>query len=223
MIMNKKRSRKALMTAALGAALFAAVLCPAALAEGAVSGTDSSQATAKTEAAADGTGIRGTKGNAGKMNANAGGERNTHGGHSDSGTRCGGQKETTEPENAIGQDAAVSKVLSEAGIEADQAENIRVHVSTNSDGIIVYKVCFRSGGLRCFGEVDAVTGEVLGNKVQNSTAQNSTAQSSTATSSDVQDADTQSGDTQTENPAPVNQGHEGKHTKSGGTQTDTTL
>jgi uncharacterized membrane protein YkoI len=213
MIMNRKRNRKALMTAALGAALFAAVLCPAALAEGTVSGTDSSLETLKTEATANVTDTRGRKGNAGEMNRNARAGKNSRGGHSDSRTRCGGQKETAEPENAIGQDAAISKVLAEAGITADQAENIRVHVSKNSAGTVVYKVCFSSSGLRCFGEVDAVTGEVLGSKDRNSTVPNS----------DLQDADTQSSDVQTENPAPVNQGHEGKHTKSGRTQSDTNL
>ena len=211
MIMNRKCNRKALMTAALGAVLFAAILCPAALAEDAGSGTDSSQETLKTEAAADVTDTRGRKGNAGEMNRDAREGKNSRGGHSDNRTQRGGQKETAEPENAIGQDAAVSKLLAEAGITADQAENIRVHVSKNRDGTVVYKVCFSRSGLRCFGEVDAVTGEVLDSKDRNSTVPNS----------ELQDADTQSSDVQTENPDPVKQGHKGKHTKSGRTQSET--
>ena len=66
-----------------------------------------------------------------------------------------------EPENAIGKDAAVARALAEAGISTDQAGDITVHVTGNSDGSIVYRVHFTANGQRYSVKVNAVSGEIL--------------------------------------------------------------
>ncbi len=71
------------------------------------------------------------------------------------------REELAEPENAIGRDAAIVKALAEAGVSADKAGDITVHVTRNSDGSIVYRVHFIVDGQRYSSEVDAVTGEIL--------------------------------------------------------------
>ena len=77
----------------------------------------------------------------------------------------GGKKqEAAEPENAIGKDAAKEKALSDAGLSAEQVEKIRARVS-ESDGTAVYKVHFTYEGQRYSYRIDALSGEILEQKV----------------------------------------------------------
>ena len=77
----------------------------------------------------------------------------------------GGKKqEAAEPENAIGKDAAKEKALADAGLSAEQAEKVRARVS-DADGTTVYKVRFTYGGQRYSYHIDALSGEILDQKV----------------------------------------------------------
>ena len=77
----------------------------------------------------------------------------------------GGKKqEAAEPENAIGKDAAKEKALSDAGLSAEQVEKVRARVS-ESDGPAVYKVHFTYEGQRYSYRIDALSGEILEQKV----------------------------------------------------------
>ena len=159
--MKKNRNWKALMTAALSAVLFVSILCPVALAES--SPTEDGPQIAETEVA---TGRQGRRGNSSEMDRNAKESRENFSRNSENKANHNGHTETAEPENSIGEEAAVSKALADAGIEAEQAENIRVRVAKNKDGVTVYKVCFSSNGQCYYSEVDAVSGELLCNNVQ---------------------------------------------------------
>ena len=72
----------------------------------------------------------------------------------------GGEK-TAEPENAIGKDAAETKALTEAGVTAEQAGKVKVHVSKLDDGTVVYKVRFTCDGTRYSYQINATTGAVI--------------------------------------------------------------
>ena len=80
-------------------------------------------------------------------------------------SKKGGKKqEAAEPENAIGKDAAKEKALSDAGLSEEQVEKVRARVS-ESDGSAVYKVHFTYDGQRYSYRIDALSGEILEQKV----------------------------------------------------------
>ena len=85
----------------------------------------------------------------------------------------GGKKqEAAEPENAIGKDAAKEKALADAGLSADQVEKLRARVS-ESDGSTAYKVRFTYGGQRYSYRIDALSGEILDQKVSDASEETS--------------------------------------------------
>lgn len=85
----------------------------------------------------------------------------------------GGKKqEAAEPENAIGKDAAKETALADAGLSADQVETVRARVS-ESDGTIVYKVHFTYDGQRYSYRIDALSGEILDQKVTDASEETS--------------------------------------------------
>ena len=88
-------------------------------------------------------------------------------------TKKGGKKqEAAEPENAIGKDAAKETALADAGLSADQVEKVRARVS-ESDGTIVYKVHFTYDGQRYSYRIDALSGEILDQKVTDASEETS--------------------------------------------------
>ena len=74
--------------------------------------------------------------------------------------------EAEEPENAIGKEAAKSIALSDAGVTADEVERLRSIVA-ECDGVTVYKVRFRCGGLRYSYRINALTGEIVNSYTEN--------------------------------------------------------
>ena len=66
----------------------------------------------------------------------------------------------TEPENAIGKDATKEKALSDAGISADQAGKVKVRLSEQEDGTVIYKVSFVFDSQRYSYMINALTGAV---------------------------------------------------------------
>ena len=85
----------------------------------------------------------------------------------------GGKKqEAAEPENAIGKDAAKEKALADAGLSAEQVEKVRSRVS-ESDGVTVYKIHFTYDGQRYSYRIDAVSGEILEQKVSDASEETS--------------------------------------------------
>ena len=85
----------------------------------------------------------------------------------------GGKKqEAAEPENAIGKDAAKEKALADAGLSAGQVEKVRARVS-ESDGTAVYKVRFTYDGQRYSYRIDALSGEILDQKVTDASEETS--------------------------------------------------
>ena len=81
------------------------------------------------------------------------------------GRKCGKKEEAAEPEGAIGKDRAGQIALADAGLSADQAGKVRVRVS-DSDGTAVYKVRFTCDGQRYSYRIDAMSGEILDQKVR---------------------------------------------------------
>ena len=80
-------------------------------------------------------------------------------------SKKGGKKqEAAEPENAIGKGAAKVIALADAGLSAEQVEKVRARVS-ESDGTAVYKVHFTYEGQRYSYRIDALSGEILDQKV----------------------------------------------------------
>ena len=80
-------------------------------------------------------------------------------------SKKGGKKqEAAEPENAIGKDAAKEKALADAGLSTEQVKKVRARVS-ESDGTSVYKVHFTYDGQRYSYRIDALSGEILDQKV----------------------------------------------------------
>ena len=71
------------------------------------------------------------------------------------------KKETAEPENAIGKDAAKQKVLVDAGFTADQIKKIKARVSTTEDGTVIYKVSFVFEGQKYSYQINALTGTII--------------------------------------------------------------
>ena len=80
-------------------------------------------------------------------------DKSAQGGHSK-------KEKVTEPENAIGKDAAKALALKDAGISADAVEKIKAHVSKLDDGTVVYKVGFTAGNKYYSYKINALTGEV---------------------------------------------------------------
>ena len=71
------------------------------------------------------------------------------------------KKETAEPENAIGKDAAKEKALTDAGLSSDQIKKIKARVSTTEDGTVIYKVGFVFEGQKYSYQIDALTGTII--------------------------------------------------------------
>lgn len=128
----KNRNLKSILALALSAVLFAAVMAPASFAETPAAAADPVPAADAAAAPAE--------------PARLGRNR---------------RADVDEPENAIGQDAAVAKALAAAGVTAEQAGDVVVHVSENPEGAVVYRVHFTVDGQRYSCEVDALTGETV--------------------------------------------------------------
>ena len=79
---------------------------------------------------------------------------------SDSRQSKSGEK-TTEPENAVGKDAAKEKALSDAGVTAEQAGKVRARVSRLEDGTVIYKVRFTCDGQKYSYQIDALSGAIV--------------------------------------------------------------
>lgn len=69
----------------------------------------------------------------------------------------------------IGEDAAVTAALAEAGIHADAAAGLKTEFDCD-DGKIVYEVEFTSGGMEYEYEIDAVSGAVTSSEVETADA-----------------------------------------------------
>ena len=72
-----------------------------------------------------------------------------------------GKPSVTEPENAIGKDAAKAKALEDAGATGEQAGKVRSRVLTLEDGTVIYKVSFTIDGQRYSYQIDAISGDVI--------------------------------------------------------------
>ena len=70
------------------------------------------------------------------------------------------KEKVTEPDNAIGKDAAKAAALKDAGIADDSVEKIKVRVSKLDDGTVVYKVSFTAGDKYYSYKINALTGAV---------------------------------------------------------------
>ena len=77
-----------------------------------------------------------------------------------------GGETVTEPENAIGKNAAKAKALADAGVTEEQAGKVRARVSQLEDGTVVYKVRFVCDGQRWSYQIDATTGAVTDKSVK---------------------------------------------------------
>ena len=71
------------------------------------------------------------------------------------------KQETSEPENAIGKDAAKEKALTDAGLSTDQIKKIKARVSSAEDGTVIYKVGFVFEGQKYSYQIDALTGAII--------------------------------------------------------------
>ena len=80
-----------------------------------------------------------------------------------------GEEQITEPENAIGNDAAKSKALDDAGITEDQAGRVMSHLSQLDDGTVVYKVNFIFNSQRYSYQINATSGEIVGKNTNSDT------------------------------------------------------
>ena len=72
-----------------------------------------------------------------------------------------GKKESvTEPENAVGKDAAKAAALKDAGLSADQVDKIMCRVTSLEDGTVVYRIGFDAGETHYSYKINALTGAV---------------------------------------------------------------
>lgn len=81
----------------------------------------------------------------------------------DAPAKNGGQdkkEKVTEPDNAIGKDAAKAAALTDAGITADTVEAIKTRVTKLDYGTVVYKVGFSAGDRYYSYKINALTGAV---------------------------------------------------------------
>ena len=75
-------------------------------------------------------------------------------------TRGAKKEEASEPEGAVGKQAAKEAALADAGLTADEVSRIRARVS-EQDGAVVYKVRFTFDGQKYSYRIDALSGQVL--------------------------------------------------------------
>lgn len=75
--------------------------------------------------------------------------------------RHGERSAVTEPDDAIGKDAAKEKALADAGFTAEQAGRVKARVARSDDGTVLYKVSFTCDGQRYSYQINAVTGAIL--------------------------------------------------------------
>jgi len=74
------------------------------------------------------------------------------------------EEQVEEPENAIGNDAAESKALDDAGVSEDQAGRVMSHLSRLDDGTVVYRVDFICSDQHYSYQVNATSGEIVEKK-----------------------------------------------------------